>query len=679
MKQLIRILCLLLCACMLMTCVCAEDMDDETTEEVETPTTLDIALARTRSEEPIHITVGNATKVNGMFFSSQFGNNTSDIDVRYMLHGYNAVYWSTQLDFEPDPTVVQELATSVDENGDKVYTVTLNQGLLWSDGTTPVTARDYVFALLLQTSDEFTAIGASTGVWTHLVGYEEYAAGQTDLLAGVHLIDDYTYSITVKNEFLPYFYELDYLFFSPVPIGVVAPGCEVADDGDGSYIRNIDQSVTEPIYTAELLEKTILDPETGYLSHPSLVCGPYTLESYDRETGIVEFKINEYYAGNWEGVVPMIDYVTLKPAAIDTMIQEMLDGTIDVLNKVVDGDVILQGMTELVDGYGMLNYPRLGYGYIGLSIEKNGPQQFEKVRQALAYMIDDETFTAEFLQGYGMTVQGFYGLGQWMTLVAMGSLRPDELTEEEAALWDTFNLNDLNQYLIDYDKALELLIEDGWTLNEQGLAFDPEVDTVRYKLVDGELMRLSFLFGKTENNVAAQMIVDQLTAAFEVVGAELIVEEAPFIEILADYQRDYGERKYDLSFLATNFVASFDPYYHFVDDDNVVSKVNLSGLVDQELIDLAWQMHITEPGDVTTYEQRWLAFQKRYNEVLPTIPLYTNIYIDFYNDNLKNYYTNSEFDWPVALLYSYWDETEEATPTDLEEGEELEEGVEIFE
>lgn len=665
MKQLIRILSLVLCVCMLMTCVSAEGVDDETAE-AEIPTALELAQARTRSEEPVHITVGNATKVSGMFFSSQFGNNTSDIDVRYMLHGYNAVYWSTQLDFLTDPTVVEELVTGADANGDKVYTVKLNQDLVWNDGVTPVKAADYVFALLLQTSDEFTAIGASTGVWTHVVGYDEYAAGKTELLAGVHLIDDWTYSITVKNEFLPYFYELDYLFFSPVPISAIAPGCEVADDGDGAYIRNIDSSVKDPIYTAELLRTTVLDPETGYLSHPSLTCGPYDLVSYDRETGYVEFKINEYYKGNWEGVTPYIDYVTLKPVAIDTMIQEELDGTCDVLNKVVDGDVIIQGLTELTDGFGRLNYPRLGYGYIGLSIEKNGPQQFEKVRQALAYMIDDETFVEEFLQGFGITVQGFYGLGQWMTLAAMGSIRPEDLTEEETALWDSFTLDDLNKYLIDYQKALELLIEDGWTLNEQGEPFNAETDTVRCKMVNGELMKLSFLFGKTANNVAAQMMVDQLTTAFAEVGAELIVEEAPFMEILADYQRDNGERKYDLSFLATNFVASFDPYYHFVDDDRVVSKVNLSGLVDDELIELAWQMHITEPNDVTTYEQRWLAFQKRYNEVLPTIPLYSNIYFDFYNDCLKNYSTAAEFDWPVALLYSYWEEpAEEATPTDL--------------
>lgn len=48
-----------------------------------------------------HVTVANATKVNGAFFSRQFGNNTSDIDVRAMIHGYNPIVWTTQLEYIP--------------------------------------------------------------------------------------------------------------------------------------------------------------------------------------------------------------------------------------------------------------------------------------------------------------------------------------------------------------------------------------------------------------------------------------------------------------------------------------------------------------------------------------------------------------------------------------------------
>ena len=117
-------------------------------------------------------------------------------------------------------------------------------------------------------------------------------------------------------------------------------------------------------------------------------------------------------------------------------------------------------------------------------------------------------------------------------------------------------------------------------------------DTLRYKLVKGELMPLSFVFGRTIGNVAADLIIDQLQTAFDYVGAELVVEDAEFTQVLADYNRQNEERQYDLSFLATNFVSTFDAYYHFADDARLKS-VNLSGVQDEDLTNLAWAMHIT--------------------------------------------------------------------------------------
>lgn len=198
-------------------------------EERYEPTTLEIALGgRVISDEPTHITVGNTTKVDGKFYTSQFGNNTSDIDVRYMLHGYNPVVWSTQLDFVTDPMVVESQSTSTDADGNTVYTVTLQRDLRWSDGSS-ISAADYVFSYLLQAHPVFNAIGADVDVWKYIVGYEAYESGETDCLAGIHLVDDYTFSMTVKAEYLPYFYELSLLFIYPSPISVIAPGCKVVE------------------------------------------------------------------------------------------------------------------------------------------------------------------------------------------------------------------------------------------------------------------------------------------------------------------------------------------------------------------------------------------------------------------------------------------------------------------
>ena len=89
---------LVILTCMLifmLTAVSAEEMEDETAEL----SVLEIAMMRPESEEPTHLTVGNTTKVKGSFFTTFFGNNTSDIDVRTMLHGYSPVVWDNQLQF----------------------------------------------------------------------------------------------------------------------------------------------------------------------------------------------------------------------------------------------------------------------------------------------------------------------------------------------------------------------------------------------------------------------------------------------------------------------------------------------------------------------------------------------------------------------------------------------------
>ena len=50
--------------------------------------------------------VGSGTEVSGNFFTDMWGNNTSDIDVRAMLHGYATVAWTNEASYIPDATAV---------------------------------------------------------------------------------------------------------------------------------------------------------------------------------------------------------------------------------------------------------------------------------------------------------------------------------------------------------------------------------------------------------------------------------------------------------------------------------------------------------------------------------------------------------------------------------------------
>ena len=647
---------LVILTCMLifmLTAVSAEEMEDETAEL----SVLEIAMMRPESEEPTHLTVGNTTKVKGSFFTTFFGNNTSDIDVRTMLHGYSPVVWDNQLQFIVDPMVATDVVKTTDRNG-TTFTVRLQRDLVYNDGVTPVTAEDYVFSWLLSCSPELAAIGANTPK-VDVNGFEPYHDGDTEVLSGVRLLDDYTFSVTMAAEFDPYFYDYSRIAILPYPISVIAPGCEVKDDGQGAYI--------EGDFTAELLQKTILDPETGYSSYPKLTCGPYSLVSYDPEGGIVEFELNPYYKGNYEGVKPVIDTITLVPVLPETMIQQLESGEVDLLNKCVDQSVILSGM-ELAGRADVtyINYPRLGYGFCAFSCEK-GPQQFMAVRQAMNYAFDSQAFINDILGGFGLPVYGYYGMGQWMVSAANGSLRPENLTDEEAEAWDALNLDSLNRYDLDLDEANRLLDEDGWVLNEKGEAYNPETDSLRYKMVDGELMALSLHFAKCKDNAAADLVVAMYAETLPQIGAQLDVEEVEFNELLADYYRDDGERKFDMNFMATNFVSTFDPYLVWSDRSDMQGAVNTSGIVDDELVARAFDMRSTPPGSLYEFETKWLYMQERYNEVLPTMPIYSNVYFDFHDIMLQNYHANAEYSWPVAILYSYYGEPLEFTEEGAEE------------
>ena len=46
-------------------------------------------------------------------------------------------------------------------------------------------------------------------------------------------------------------------------------------------------------------------------------------------------------------------------------------------------------------------------------------------------------------------------------------------------------------------------------------------------------------------------------------------------------------------------------------------------------------------------------FAERWNYLLPDVPLYSNIYHDFYNEKLKDYNINSLVEISKAILYSY--------------------------
>lgn len=597
-----------------------------------------------------HLIVGNPTPMRGEFFTDMWGNDTSDIDVRDLLHGCNLVMWDATIEmFKEDPSVVTDYTVDVNAAGDHVYTICLADDLCFSDGT-EITAWDYAFSWLFCISPVISEIGGTPLRVEHIAGYRDYMDGVTPYLSGVKVPDSYTLQVTLDHEYLPFFYEMGLLTCKPYPIRVIAPGVVVKDDGDGVYLANRDPNIKELLFTAELLRKTVTDPEKGYQSHPSVVSGPYVLESWDGVTA--EFKINIFYKGNPEGFFPIIDRLTYTTAVNGTMIEKLAAGEFGLLNKVTREDSIRSGiaLTEK-GGFGKTAYPRIGLSFFSFACEKDTVSG-QAVRQAIAWCMDRDKITEDYVGEYGESVDGWYGIGQWMFAVAAGRMAPpvkepedkDDAAavaayEEAIAPYKALNLDALTHYTANTKKAAALLDQDGWTLNDDGL---------REK--DGTVLDLKMVY--PEGNRINEILQVRLIPNLEKVGIRLTMEALPMAELLTRWYRQ-GEREEDIFYLATNFDLVFDPSVHFLIDEEGKHNWSYTALNDEELYLAAVAMRETEPGDALTYLQRWIAFQERFNEVLPVLPVYSNYYYDFYTANLVDYFIERYPNWGLAIVQAY--------------------------
>jgi ABC-type transport system substrate-binding protein len=592
--------------------------------------------------------VGATTTLTGHFFTDMWGNNTCDIDVRSLLHGLETVYWALQPIDDINPSVITDADAVTLANGNRRYTLTFADDLYYNDGT-KISAADYAFCFLIHSAPQVADIGGMTAHYAHIAGWDAYESGECDYFSGVRLPDSRTLSIEINADYLPYFYELGMIEAIPYPIGEIAPGCEVADDGDGVYIRNIDPAAP-PVFTAETLARTILDPDTGYRSHPRITSGPWQMVSFDWETRTAQFSINEYFKGNWEGQRPVIDRILFRNVLPGEMADELESGGVHLINKAVaaeDIDALLA-----VPDTAIASYPRLGFGFLNFSCE-TGPCRSEAVRRAIGYAIDTDAFVQAYNQYYGQPVYGYYGIGQWMYMALQGMFDIESVTEEYAELMESLSLDQLNPYDMNLAEAARLLDGDGWTLNTDGEPYAGEPGEVRAKYApDGELMPLMLRYGKMQDSIAAEILLSLMEEPLAELGFLLSYDEVPFADLLAHYYRQ-RERVYDIIYLATNFVNSFDPYFVFHTDEAYHGHTNTTGLQDEALMELALDLRRTPPGAYVDYMAKWVAFQTAFNAKLPLLPLYGNVYFDVFTDKLYNYQPDSErYDWPVALLYA---------------------------
>ncbi len=588
--------------------------------------------------------VGNTTAMEGRFFTGMWGGTTSDRDVRSLLHAYSPAQYDTKLGkYHFDHSVLADATVVDDVDGDRIYILSFYSDLKWSDGL-KITASDYAFSILMCMDPVIAEIGGKPMDYSWIDGAEEYLAGTSKTLSGLRIINGQILQIRVKAEALPYFYELSRFEIYPYPARVIAPGIYAADDGDGARL-------TAPL-KAETLWKTVINPKSGYLSHPTVVSGPYRLVSFSAPTAV--FTINPFFKGTKDGYVPRIGRLEYTLAENGKMIRQLGGGEFGLLNKVTMSQAVkegLMGMEANSREFTADNYARTGLTMIWFT-EGSKPAQDAAVRKAVALCFDRDSFIRAYTGQFGTRVDGFYGIGQWMFRLASGMaggpVDENAPEEEQTAARQAFaelNLDGLTRYEYDAAEAKRLLDEAGWTKGEDG---------IRYRVSGGKQTELRLTLGIPDMEGLAEALEENLLKNMRNAGIEVTLRPMSMDEIERVYLgEDEGT---DMLYLGEDFPVYFDPEILAPHGDE--APENGLTAARAELYGMAAGMVRTEPDDLAGFMGKWIALQERITETLPLIPVYSNVYFDFYTRELHNYRIQDAVTWGEAVVRSYMSDME---------------------
>lgn len=429
------------------------------------------------------VILGSVTDLSGAFRNSSWGKSSpgsSDLDIQNLTTGYSTVQtnesgsyiWNMQ-------ALAEEPTKTINEDGTLTYTIKVKNDMKFSDGSA-ITAKNYI-ALVLANSTPVGVAAGGTGISGNtLVGYDAFAAydgtndgqdGASKYFKGVQLLDDYTFAITLTEDYAGYYYSMANAGFSPDPLALY-----LGKNGDIIVNENKECALNDAFYA-----KTTKDGVDVYSTAAEIVAnlewnsdlpwsGPYTVSNFDASTLTATLKLNTVYPGDDARGKASIETITYVKIVSETQLDQFKAGQVDVLAGITGGDdtkAALKVVQDNPEKYKETHYDRAGYGKLGFRCDF-GPTAFVEVRRAIIYTIDRTEFAQTFTGGYGSVVHGPYYTG-----FSAYKAYEDELSEL------------LETYEYSVDAAIAELVAGGWIYNEKGEAFDASKDAIRYKKLEG--------------------------------------------------------------------------------------------------------------------------------------------------------------------------------------------------
>lgn len=616
------------------------------------------------------VVIGSDTEASGDWAYSAFTRNPNATDnaVVKLTDDMNTIDTDQHGDYVINKTVVKSYERIEEENGNVTFKFVINDGLKFNNGEA-VTAENFVAWTMFLVSPAGKEMGVVSATYNMLPGGLAYRNGETNVLSAVRLYDEKTFSITIaktgedgETNYLPYYYDLGYGAMQAVNLTYwFGEGWSVKDDGEGVYFVNADGK--------EFTAATVGDTVTAgrFATGNRVTAGPYNLVSFDESSREIVLEANENYNGNFEGQKPGIQKLVIVKTEQDTVMDMIATGQIQIYSGIGDGAQV-NAVLDLIEA-GTIDsspsqYDRAGYGYFGFACDL-GPAQFTEFRQAVAYLLNRVEFAQTFCQGWGGVVHGPY-------CTAFSMTSKTDIDKK------------VNHYDYNPEKAVELLKQAGFVYNADGSDYVDGSGEVRYAkvteeqaryydnfnkvLADGTiLMPATLNWASSENNPVSALLSTMLASsdATKAAGISIVKTEMTFPSLLSYMYRqemngavgDFSVPTYNMFNLATGYNGGvYDESYNWTTDPEYIEQgYNVQHLYDKELDQLSMDMvYGVEPGDEATYLSLWEKYIIRWNELLPMVPLYANIYVTVYPNTIDNYAEDSFWGFERAILYANW-------------------------
>lgn len=616
------------------------------------------------------VVIGTSTEASGDWAYSAFVRNPNATDkaVMTLTDDMTTIESNQHGDYVINKTVVKSYERIEEENGNVTFKFVINDGLKFNNGEA-VTAENFVAWTMFLVSPAGKEMGVVSATYNMLPGGLAYRNGETNVLSAVRLYDEKTFSITIaktgedgETNYLPFYYDLTYAGMQAVNLTYwFGEGWSVKDDGEGVYFVNADGKE----FTAETVGETVTAGR--FATGNRVTAGPYNLVSFDESSREIVLEVNENYNGNFEGQKPGIKKLVIVKTSDDTVMDMISTGQIQIYSQIADGAQV-NAVLDLIEA-GTIDsspsqYDRAGYGYFGFSCDL-GPAQFAEFRQAVAYLLNRVEFAQTFCQGWGSVVHGPYCTAFTMTAKT-------DIDKK------------VNHYDYNPEKAVELLKQAGFVYNADGSDYVDGSGEVRYAKVTEEQARYYESFNKvladgtilmpatlnwasSEGNSVTALLTTMLASsdATKAAGVSIVKTEMTFPSLLSYMYRqemngavgDFSVPTYNMFNLATGYNGGvYDESYNWTTDPEYIEQgYNLQHLYDKELDKLSMDMvYGVEPDDEATYLSLWEKYIIRWNELLPMVPLYSNIYVSVYPNTIDNYAEDSFWGFERAILYANW-------------------------